>query len=170
MFQTLADPATFITNTFDKDYMHSSPFPDAIVNVYIDNNVWDFLYARKLDLCAELPLSEYHLCVTREAEFEIQRIPPEKAELKAFIEDTIRKCGVETRSFFGFYDDRYPPHEQRFGGFGVGRWASEKELVFIEQQKDWLSNKKRPTGLYENEADISLAARASDSVVLSLDS
>ena len=139
------------------------------INVYIDNNVWDFLYELRLDLCAELPRTEYWLCLTREAEFEIQAIPPDKVELKAFIEDTIRKCGVETRSFFGFYDDRYPAHEQRFGGFDEGRWASEKELLFIEQQQAWLSDKKRPTGLYENEADISLAARASNSVVLSLD-
>jgi hypothetical protein len=59
--------------------------------------------------------------------------------------------------------------EQRIGGFDVGHWASTEELAFIEQQKTRLGHGKRSTGLYKNEADISLAARAHDSIVISLD-
>jgi hypothetical protein len=53
------------------------------INVYIDNNVWNFLFDRELDLAIELPRDEYRLFLTREAEFEIPPIPAEKAELKA---------------------------------------------------------------------------------------
>jgi hypothetical protein len=141
-----------------------------IIGVYIDNNVWDFLFERRLDLAVELPRDEFCLCLTREAEFEIPPIPQEKAELKAFIEATIAKCGIRTDSFFGFYDTSLPPDEQRVGGFDVGRWASPEEIAFIAQQRTALKDsEKRPTKLYPGEADISLAARSLHSVVLSLD-
>jgi hypothetical protein len=138
------------------------------ISVYIDNNVWDFLFERKFDLAIELPRHEYCLFLTREAEFEIP--PIENAELKAFIEKTIKDCGIETRSFFGFYDPRHPPDEQRVGGFNVGYLISNEEAAFIEQQRAKMgSDKKSTTRLYKNEADISLAARSFHSVVLSLD-
>lgn len=140
------------------------------ISVYIDNNVWDFLLERKLDLAIELPREEYCLCLTREAEFEIPPIPVEKAELKAFIEKTIKDSGIETRPFFGFYDEGHPPDEQRVGGWGEGYWVSNEERAFIEQQKTRLGGGKKPsTRLYKNEADISLAARSFHSVVISLD-
>jgi hypothetical protein len=138
------------------------------ISVYIDNNVWDFLFERKFDLAIELPRHEYCLFLTREAEFEIP--PIQQAELKAFIEKTIKDCGIETRSFFGFSDPRHPPDEQRVGGFDEGYWASREELAFIEQQQVRMGSvKKQTTRLYYNEADISLAARSFHSVVLSLD-
>ena len=91
------------------------------ISVYIDNNVWDAFFKWRLDLAVELPRPDYCICITREAEFEIPPIPPEKADLKAFIEATIAKCGVPTDIFFGFNDDSLAPHEQRVGGFDVGR-------------------------------------------------
>jgi hypothetical protein len=140
------------------------------ISVYIDNNVWDFLLERRLNLAIELPREEYCLCLTREAEFEIPPIPVEKAELRAFIEKTIKDCGIETRPFFGFYDQGHLPDEQRVGGLDVGYWASKEELAFIEQQKTRLGGGKKPsTRLYKNEADISLAARSFHSIVISLD-
>ena len=139
------------------------------INVYIDNNVWNFLFDRKLDLAIELPRDEYCLFLTREVEFEIPPIPAEKVELKAFIEKTIKDCSIETHSFFGFYDPRHPPDEQRVGGFNVGYWISKEEAAFIEQQMATMGIvKKQTTRLYKNEADISLAARSFHSVVLSL--
>lgn len=139
-------------------------------SVYIDNNVWDFLFARKIDLSAELPNSEFCLCMTREAEFEIPPIPEEKADLKKFIENTIQKCVIEPHSYFGFYDPSHSAEEQRVGGFNEGEWASAEEVAFMEQQKTRLGAvKKQSTKLYKNEADISIAARAAHSVVITLD-
>ncbi|SEO71685.1 hypothetical protein [Pseudomonas sp. Snoq117.2] len=141
----------------------------AAVSVYIDNNVWDFLFARGLDLSVELPSDRYCLCMTREAEFEIPPISPEKAELKRFIEATVAKC-VKTVPIFGFYDESLPPDEQRAGGFGVGRYASDAEIEFVDQQRKTIGNKKRDKSkLYKNEADVSIASRSFESVVLSLD-
>jgi hypothetical protein len=140
------------------------------VSIYLDNNVWNFLFDRKLDLAVELPYPDFCLCLTREAEFEIPPIPPDKAGLKAFIETTIARCNINTDVLFGFHDDSLPIDEQRVGGFDVGRWASRDELTFIQQQRKPLEPRPNPkTKLYKNEADISLAARAFHSVVLSLD-
>jgi hypothetical protein len=142
---------------------------DTRIDVYIDNNIWDFLFEHRLDLCVELPPSEFRLCLTREGEFEIPPIPPHKAELKAFIEKTRAHCDVKTVPRFGFYDEKHPPDEQRVGGFDIGQWTSNEELTFMESQHSRLSSTQRPTGLYKQEADISLAARAFHSVVISLE-
>lgn len=139
-----------------------------LVHVYLDNNVWDFLYEHKLDLAVELPSEEFRIFLTREAEFEIP--PIASAALKAFIASTIQSCSISTDSLFGFSDDSLPRSEQRVGGWGEGRWASTEELAFIGQQKIPSGRaKKRKTGLYKDEADISLAARSFHSLVLSLD-
>jgi hypothetical protein len=140
------------------------------ISIYIDNNVWDFLFDRKLDLSAELPREEFCLCLTREAEFEIPPIPIEKADLKNFIEETIKRCTIETRPYFGFYDDNHTDTEQRVAGFDEGHWVTKEEHAFIEQQQTRLSQKEKPkTRLYKNEADISIAARSFHSVVITLD-
>lgn len=140
------------------------------IDVFLDSNVWNLLYVLKIDLAVELPRNEFRLFITREAELEIPPIPTDKAELKAFIEKTIRDSSIETHSFFGFYDGNHPPEEQRVGGFGVGHWASPEELRFIAQQKKRLGEqKKSTTRLYKNEADVSLAARSFTAVVLTLD-
>jgi hypothetical protein len=138
------------------------------IGVYIDNNVRDFLFQRQLDLAAELPRDEFCFCMTREEEFEIPVIPPEKPALRDFIEASIERAVVKTDSFFGFYVDAHAPDEQRMGGSNVGRWATQEELAFLEQQRTSLGS-KRPTKLYKNEADRSIAACAFHSVVLTLD-
>lgn len=147
-----------------------SAAPVERISVYLDNNVWDFLFARKIDLAEALPRHRFCLAITREAEFEIPAIPDHKAEMKAFIADAIKRCSVQTDYIFGFYDDSLPADQQRFGGFDVGRWATEDELDYLRQQRTPLKNRAtRKTGLYKDEADAALALRAIHSVVLSLD-
>lgn len=140
------------------------------VSIYIDNNVWDLLFEKGIDLSVELPSDEFCLCLTREAEFEIPPIPKEKAALKKFIYDTIEKCSIKTRAHFGFLDERHPISEQRVAGFDSGFLADIKETEFMEQQKTRLSeHKKESTKLYKNEAAISVAARSFGAAVLTLD-
>lgn len=138
-----------------------------MITVYLDNMIWDFLFERNLDLAVELPSEEFSVLLTREAEFEIRPIPFDA--LKAFIHATIDRCAIRTDTFFGFYDPSLPEAEQRVAGWGTGRWASREEIAFIDQQKSRLGVTKRKTNLYGNEADISLAARSFQSVVLSMD-
>lgn len=139
------------------------------LSVYLDNNVWDFLFDRRIDLADALPRDRFCLAITREAEFEIPLIPASKSDLKSFIADTIARCTIRTDSLFGFYDETLPEDEQRYGGFDAGRWASQEELDFLAQQRTPLNPIKRKTGLQKDEADRALALRAIHSVVLSLD-
>jgi hypothetical protein len=132
--------------------------------IFIDGNVWNFLFERKLDLAVELPAGEWGIMHTREAEFEI---PVGKPELDAFIKETMERCNFRTDSLFGFADSAKPVAEQRFGGFGVGRWAHPDEIAFLASQRG--SQVERPTKLRKHEADISLAARSFHSIVLTLD-
>ena len=144
----------------------------AVINVFIDSNIWNFLFDRQIDLAVALPSAKFRLYIPREVELEVGAIVrPEKAELKAFIEATIAKCDIQTDRLFGFPDESLPPGEQRIGGLGEGRWVSPEEAAFIAPYTAAMRTaKKRPTTpLYPKEADILLAARASHSVVLSLD-
>ena len=101
--------------------------------VYVDNNVWDFLFKQQIDLSAELPSSEFTICITREAEFEISTMPE---DLRLYVARYIKFSQVETMSYFGFGNDsRHSPDEQRYSGWNEGRWATEKELQFIKKQK-----------------------------------
>ncbi len=137
-----------------------------LISVYVDSNVWDLLFERQIDLATELPRDRYCICITREAEFEIPLMPPEK---RAFVEAMVAKCVIITDTFFGFNDESLPATEQRIAGLDQGRWASPEELAFIAQQRTPLRDRVRPSRLYDGEADLSLAARSFHSVVLSLD-
>jgi hypothetical protein len=149
--------------------MTEQDLPNTLIGVFLDHNAWDVLFALRLDLAVELPSDEFGIGITREAEFEIAATAARNPELKAYIDDTIAKCRIETDSYFGFYCDSFAREEQRVAGFDVGRWASSRELEFIAQQQRWLREEKRKTKLYVNEADISLAARSFVSVVLTCD-
>jgi len=143
------------------------------ISVYIDNNAWDLFFNAKIDLEKELPDNEFRLYMTREAEFEIPGMPIEKRE---YVESFIGTGGIKTDSYFGFYDDSLSPDEQRVGGFGDlfnpdvgGRFMTLEEYQFISTESNPVSLQKRPTGLYKNEADVSLAARALHTAVLTCD-
>lgn len=143
------------------------------ISVFIDNNVWDFLFDHKIDLVTALPHSEFSIGITREAEFEIPPIAHKKPALLEFIESTISRCGIEADSYFGFEDHNLPPGKQRVAGFDFGRFASDEELKFMDSQralrKPSHSKLNPKTELYKQEADIALAARSFHSVVLTLD-
>lgn len=144
------------------------------ISVYIDNNIWDELYKYEIDLSEELPTSIFSLAITKEANFEIESIP--HPEIKEYAKNQIKKCEIRTDAIFGFYDESLPAEMQRFEGFGSdddpdsgGRLLSDDEAaVFIAENLNIDSKNRsvRPTGLYKHEADISLAARATHSIVL----
>jgi hypothetical protein len=50
---------------------------DGLIAITLDNNVWDFLFERKIDLAAELPSDEFAIFITREVEIESMAIPPD---------------------------------------------------------------------------------------------
>ena len=137
------------------------------VTIYIDHNVWDYLFEKDVDLLSELPATKYVLAITREAEFEI---PPTPDAKRQYITKALEACSVEARPYFGFFEDDHPANEQRVAGLDEGYFASAREVEFIESQRSRLSSeKKSKTRLFKNEADISLAARSFDSIVLTFD-
>jgi hypothetical protein len=82
----------------------------------------------------------------------------------------IAQRAIRTDSYFGFYNKNLLPQDQRFSGFNNGRWITPRESAFIEvQRKRWHGDSIRPTKLYSNEADISLAARSFHGIVLTRD-
>jgi hypothetical protein len=137
------------------------------IDVFIDSNVWNLLFnfRNKFDLSAELPREEFRIFITREVELEIAPIPPKKADLKAFIEATVARCGVGTKLFLGFPDPRHS--EQRVGGFdGKAEWQTKEGRQFIKDHEHHLTTRKTGSCLFENEADLSQAARSHHSVIV----
>jgi hypothetical protein len=142
-----------------------------MIDLYIDNNVWDLLFDLRLDLCAELPGGEFRILITREGEMEMTAIPEHRAALPEFIEATIARCGVEVDGHFGFRDGSLPPEEQRTSGFGLGRFITEEEAALerATPRRRTGAQRKPSVKLRKNEADIALAARSFLGVVLTLD-
>jgi hypothetical protein len=78
---------------------------------------------------------------------------------------------VQTDTLFGLDGKGLEASERRHAGFDQGRWATRAELDFIAEQKRRLTGKKRFSAkLYQQEADIALAARSFAAVVLTDDS
>ena len=144
-----------------------------IIKLFIDNNAWDVFFDAKIDLINELPADEFTLQITREAEFEIPLMPIEKRQ---YVEAVINSGNIKTDTYFGWYDETLPAEEQRVGGWGElndpdagGRFIEIAESELIQSESKIIGPGKRPTRLYNNEADVSLAARSLHSVVLTCD-
>jgi len=143
--------------------------------VFIDNNVWDVFYRFDVDLRLEMVGSILTLWITREGEFEIQCIP--QSPLRAYVDGVMRSGLVGVDACFGFYDINFTIGEQRVGGFSDytqsvsgGRFIEADEALFIVQNSGKINRHVvRPTRLFKHEADVALASRAIDSVVLTAD-
>jgi hypothetical protein len=143
--------------------------PDGRIAVTLDNNVWNFLFCRKLDLAIELPSDEFAIFITREVEIERSAIKDNasKAVLTDYIAQTITRCGIQTTSVFGFATDG--PGPQRVGGFGQGTWQSQTEREFydaIREQYLLGKSERKRTQLTGNEGDAAVAAQSFSSIAL----
>jgi len=135
------------------------------VSVFIDNNAWDYLFARKVDLAVDISSGDFVFAITCEAEFEIRTLPE---DLKSYVSKWIT-CGVVTTdTYFGFAEAS-SDGESRVGGFGCGRFIDLAESEILSSENGVVKGTLRPTGLYKNEADVSLAARSVHSAILTSD-
>ena len=141
---------------------------DGKIAITLDNNVWDFLFERKIDLAIALPLDEFAIFITREVEIEVRAIPKRtcKAALKHYIAGTIAQCGIKTTAVFGFATGG--PGPQRVGGFDQGTWQSQTEREFYDAIRPmYLLGKNRTNSqLTKNEGDAAVAAQSFFSIVL----
>lgn len=140
------------------------------MNIFIDSNVWNFLFDNNLWLPDIFASDTYNLFVTRELDFELAAIPEEKSDLKEYIKKTFEASNIRVDTIFGFNDETLPDTEQRVGGFNFGRFICEKESKFESKLHHHLKkNKKLKSKLYRNEGDASLAMRSVNYIVLTLD-
>ncbi|ASK99062.1 hypothetical protein [Xanthomonas citri] len=147
------------------------------IAIYIDSCAWNYLHDRAIDLATELPSDIYTLHLTREVEIELEAIPNggKKEALKAYIFASIERCSIKTASVFGFQtleSDGLPSKAQVYGGFGQGTFQSDADRKFyaLPEVKCQLRGKSsRKTGLSNNQADASLAARSFGAFVLTND-
>ena len=134
----------------------------------LDNNVWDFLFEKNIDLAAELPATGFVIFVTREVEIESVAIAnsQDKISLKEYIDQTISRCCIRTTTVFGYGMDDASP--QRLGGFNCGTWQSQTEREFYaEISKQYLIDRaKKKNQLTHNEADAAIAAQSFYSIAL----
>jgi hypothetical protein len=141
---------------------------DGLIAVTLDNNVWDFLFARKIDLAAELPADEFAVFITREVEIESMAIKDTEAKalLKDYTAQTIARCGIKTTAVFGFATDG--PGPQRVGGWDQGPWQSQTEREFYDaiRQPYLLGRRETNSQLTQNEADAAVAAQSFFSIAL----
>ncbi|NEI70414.1 hypothetical protein GR212_12600 [Rhizobium lusitanum] len=135
-----------------------------MITVYLDNNVWDYLFANDIDLSLELPEPEFSICITREGEIEILTMPDEKRD---FTNRTIVERNISVDTYFGFAEANFGIGDQRVAGFNQGRFASPEEIEFSDDQKSRIRLTNRPRQrLLKNEGDVALAARSMRWVVL----
>jgi hypothetical protein len=146
--------------------------PDGRIAISLDNNVWNFLYDRNIDLALELPPERFTIFITREVEIETLAIPATatKSSLKDFIAQTIADCGITTTWVFGF--SSAGPGPQRYGGFGQGVWQSQTEREFYQAiRHQYLANKgMKKSQLSGNEGDAAIAAQSFASIALTCES
>jgi hypothetical protein len=95
--------------------------------VTLDNNVWNFLFDRRMERSVELPTSEFFISITREVEIEGMAIPDNAVK---DIKRTIESCDIKTTSVFGFTVPGLV--HQRVGGWGSGTWQSQTEREFYD--------------------------------------
>lgn len=139
-----------------------------MVDIYMDNNVFDFLYETQIDIVEEFPKELFRLCITKEIKFETE--PIQDIAKQQFIQKLIEK-DIEIISFFGFFNDRHLPEKQRAGGFNIGVFSDkENESYRKELNEKFLVEIKNPKhDLYKEEADIDLAVRSIKNIVLTFD-
>lgn len=155
--------------------LNGRPRSEHMKYVYIDTNIFDFIHEHGIDLSKEFPAEQFELRIVGEQVLEKRAIPEGKQSLKKFIGDSIESWSIKTDRLFGFHDPRHSTEDQRVGGYGGGsggggRYACLEEIDFIREQRKEGELEKRKSGLYPDETDISLGARAmAGSTVITLD-
>jgi hypothetical protein len=141
---------------------------DGKIAVTLDNNVWNFLLEKGIDLALQLPPEEFAVFITREVEIEALAIPAtvSKAALKDYIARTIGSSGITRTSVFGFATPG--PGPQRLGGFDQGTWQSPTERQFYAaiSEQYLLGKDQTNSELTRNEGDAAVAAQSFFSIAL----
>ncbi|HGH5401261.1 TPA: hypothetical protein ACJI3O_002546 [Raoultella ornithinolytica] len=127
-------------------------------NIIVDSNAWNFLHASGISFSNEL-LSCYNFQITLEISREMEQLKDKEGKqmlYNFFVSET--ELLEEPLCYFGFYDESVPAEEQRFGGFGVGGFASVHQADFFQKTARQIKSSKRGI-YYGNEADMLIGSR-----------
>jgi hypothetical protein len=141
---------------------------DGKIAITLDNNVWNFLFDRNIDLATELPPGGFAIFITREVEIEKNAIPEKEATiaLKRYISRTVASASIQTTRVFGFA--RVEPGPERYGGFDVGVWQSPTETEFYAaiRERFLMGKSQKKSQLSDNEGDAAVAAKSFSSIAI----
>lgn len=152
-----------------------------MIKVIIDNNVWDYLKEKSIDIKKELPPEEFIIVSTKGVWIETSFTEDNKnvdKDLSFFIKNEKYKIIDEVTSAFAFSskDTTGAGNDTTGGGFSGldckdqgGGFFSIEQSVFYEKNRNHNECKKKKTGLFKNEADVELAAYSFEYVVLTND-
>lgn len=129
-----------------------------MINIIVDSNAWNFLHVSGISLSNEL-LSDYKFQITLEVSRELQELEGKEGKealYEFFVSET--QSLEEPLCYFGFYDESVPADEQRFGGFGVGGFASVHQDDYFQKTVRQIKSSKRGI-YYGNEADMLIGSR-----------
>ncbi len=141
------------------------------MNIFFDNNVWDYLYSKYVDIATYFPKSKYSLYITTHGKYEILQMPLRCNGLRGYVEKALISL-VREDAIFGYYNDFFPVEQQRLSGYDVGRYISSSELLLKRELfKKYGSTEKRKNSqiLFKQEADIELASRSIEHTILTFD-
>lgn len=129
-----------------------------MINIIVDSNAWNFLHVSGISLSNEL-LRDYNFQITLEVSRELQELvgkEGKEALYEFFVSET--QSLEEPLCYFGFYNESVPADEQRFGGFGVGGFASVHQDDYFQKTFRQIKSSKRGI-YYGNEADMLIGSR-----------
>lgn len=138
-----------------------------MIDIFLDNNVFDFLYEQNIDILNEFPKNQFRICISKEIKFETE--PIKDLQKQRFIQDLLENISLVP--FFGFFNKQHSIDKQRGGGWDEGIWSDvENETYRAQLNQKFLKLKKNPKhDLYTNETDIDLAVRSIKNIVLTFD-
>ncbi|SUB63971.1 Uncharacterised protein [Plesiomonas shigelloides] len=144
-----------------------------VINVYIDNNIWDFIFKNGLNLRDYFPAEKYRILISKHGRFEITQMPdtPDKIDFKNYILSVLAG-DVEELHTFGFSNPAHSESEQRNSGFGMGAFTSvrvNEERERLKSEYGVTQKRKESLILNKQEADIELGALSLTNFVLTLD-
>ncbi len=148
-----------VTHTLARRYVSAG---DAILKVFIDNNLWDYFAKHNIDLEEYFPKADFQLCVTKHCRYEVLQMPERCEAIKNYAKRAIGSF-VEEDSYFGYLDSSIPDEYQRMSGYGVGRYISSEEQELrknLVERFATQSKRKQNQILFKQEADIEIASRS----------
>lgn len=145
-----------------------------MINIYIDHNIWDYLFENNIDIRDVFTKENFNICIAKHGRYEIDQLSkkPNKNNLRYFIESTMTHDDVLQQDTFGFYESSHPDNEQRSSGFGVGGFTSSstnRMRKLLDELYPEKPKRKETLILTPNEADKELGAISVHDYVLTQD-